>query len=75
MLLAVLLVMAPAAFSQSRDTGAIIGKVTDEQGSPLPGVTLTLTSAKLMGVRTGVSDVQGAFRFPVLPPGVYALKA
>ncbi len=69
------LVLAPALFSQSRQTGAIIGKVTDEQGSPLPGVTLTLTSGKLMGVRTGVSDGQGVFRFPALPPGVYALKA
>ncbi len=72
---ALFLVLVPALFSQSRETGAIIGKVTDEEANPLPGVTVTLTSEKLMGVRTGVTDGQGLFRFPALPPGVYALKA
>jgi hypothetical protein len=72
---ALFLVLAPALFSQSRETGAIIGKVTDEEANPLPGVTLTLTSEKLMGARTGVSDGLGVFRFPALPPGVYVLKA
>jgi len=68
-------VLAPGLFSQSRETGAIIGKVMDEEANALPGVALTLTSEKLMGVRTGVSDGQGMFRFPALPPGVYAVKA
>ncbi|HEX2694445.1 MAG TPA: carboxypeptidase-like regulatory domain-containing protein, partial [Acidobacteriota bacterium] len=74
-LAALFVVLAPALFSQSRETGAIIGKVMDEEANPLPGVTLTLTSDKLMGARTGVSDGQGVFRFPALPPGLYALKA
>jgi hypothetical protein len=74
-LVALLAVLAPVLYSQSRETGAIIGKVTDEEANALPGVTLTLTSGKLMGARTGVSDGQGLFRFPALPPGVYALKA
>ncbi len=74
-LAALLVVLAPALFSQSRETGAIIGKVADEEANPLPGVTLTLTSAKLMGARTGISDGLGVFRFQALPPGVYALKA
>ena len=74
-IVALFLVLAPALLSQSRETGAIIGKVTDEEANPLPGVTLTISSEKLMGVRTGVSDAQGLFRFPALPPGAYALKA
>ena len=74
-LAALFLVLSPMLFSQSRETGAIIGKVTDEEANPLPGVTLTLTSGKLMGARTAISDGQGVFRFPALPPGVYALKA
>jgi hypothetical protein len=73
--IAVLCVFASLAFSQSRETGAVTGKVTDEQGAALPGVNLTLTSASLMGSRTGVSDSEGVFRFPALPPGVYSLKA
>jgi len=63
------------AFSQSRDTGAITGKVTDEEGNALPGVTVTLTSPNLMGVRSVVTDVSGLYRFPALPPGSYQVKA
>ncbi|HEX2695529.1 MAG TPA: TonB-dependent receptor [Acidobacteriota bacterium] len=74
-LLALLLVMSPAVFSQSKETGAITGKVMDEESNPLPGVTLTLTSPNLMGARSVVTDAGGIFRFPALPPGNYLLKA
>jgi outer membrane receptor protein involved in Fe transport len=74
-LLALLLVLSPSLFSQSKDTGAITGKVMDEQGNALPGVTLTLSSPNLMGVRSAVADNTGVFRFPALPPGVYQIKA
>jgi Carboxypeptidase regulatory-like domain len=70
-----ILVVSAFTFSQSRETGAITGKVTDEQGAPLPGVNLTLTGPTLMGTRTFVSDANGDFRFPALPPGTYAVKA
>ncbi len=74
-LLALLLILSPAVFSQSKETGAITGKVMDEEGNPLPGVNLTLTSPNLMGARSVVSDAAGVFRFPALPPGNYLLKA
>jgi outer membrane receptor protein involved in Fe transport len=74
-LLALLLIIPTSVFSQSRETGAINGKVVDDQGNPLPGVTLKLTSPNLMGGRSAISDVNGLFRFPALPPGVYQLKA
>jgi Carboxypeptidase regulatory-like domain/TonB dependent receptor len=75
-LIALLLLLVTAfTFSQSRETGAITGKVADEQGNPLPGVNLTLSGEKLMGTRAVVSDAAGDFRFPALPPGVYSVKA
>jgi len=74
-ILAITLLLAPVAFSQSRETGAITGKAVDEQGGPLPGVNLTLSGEKLMGTRTTVSDATGGFRFPALPSGTYSLKA
>jgi len=70
-----MLLLAPAAFSQSRETGAIRGVITDEQGAPLPGVNVTLSGENLMGVRAFVTDVNGEFRFPALPPGEYEVKA
>ena len=70
-----LLFIAALTFAQSRETGAITGKVADEQGTPLPGANLSLSGEKMMGVRTAVSDSSGLFRFPALPPGVYSVKA
>jgi len=74
-ILAITLLLAPAAFSQSRETGAISGVVTDDQGAPLPGVNVTITGANLMGARSFVTDANGVFRFPALPPGEYQIKA
>src|SRR4030042_2573125 len=70
-----LVFLAPLAFAQSKETGAIVGKVTDEEGSGLPGVTVTITSANLMGTRTSITNPQGEYRFPALPPGEYMVKA
>jgi hypothetical protein len=55
-------------------TGSILIRVTDEQGGAVPGVTVRLTSSALVaGTATGVTDAGGAYRFPSLPPGVYAV--
>lgn len=74
-LLTFLLILTPLVFSQSKETGAIIGAVNDDQGAPLPGVKVTLSSPNIMGTRTVLTDAQGLYRFPALPPGVYIVKA
>ncbi len=53
--------------------GTVLGKVTDEQGGVLPGVTMTLTGPR--GAITAVSDDQGEFRFVGVAPATYVLKA
>ncbi len=73
--LGLVLSLAPAGFPQSRETGAISGTVTEQEGGPLPGVTVTLSSPSLMGTRTFITESDGAFRFPALPPGMYEVKA
>lgn len=72
---ALLLLLSPFVLSQSKDTGAIEGTVTDTDHAPLPGVAVTLTSPNLMGTRSALTDANGLFRFPALPPGTYAVKA
>ena len=57
----------------AQTTGEISGRVSDETGGALPGVTVTATSAALQGARTAVSDGGGQYRFALLPPGDYAL--
>ncbi|HOW85602.1 MAG TPA: TonB-dependent receptor [Candidatus Aminicenantes bacterium] len=71
---AICLLLASLAFPQSRETGAVRGVVTDDQGLPMPGVNVTLSSPNLMGLRTFVTDENGEYRFPALPPGVYKVQ-
>ena len=65
--------LATSAAAQ-RTTGQIIGKVVDESGSVLPGVTVTLRGAGVAGAPTVVTSDTGIYRFPVLPPGTYNLE-
>jgi hypothetical protein len=53
-------------------TGTVTGKITDQQGGVLPGVTVTLTGKT--GAQTQVTDSQGVYRFIGLQPGTYTLK-
>ena len=73
--LLMLFIFSSFIFSQSKETGAIFGAVFDDTDNPLPGVTITLSSLKLMGDRTAVTDPEGNFRFPALPPGDYIIQA
>jgi hypothetical protein len=57
-----------------RTTGEIIGKVTDESGAILPGVTVTLRGAGVAGAPTETTSETGVYRFPVLPPGIYDVE-
>ncbi|MBI2215458.1 MAG: von Willebrand factor type A domain-containing protein [Acidobacteria bacterium] len=53
--------------------GAISGTVVHE-GSPLPGVTITISSPTLQGTRVAVSNVNGDWMFRALPTGDYTIK-
>ena len=66
-----LLVAVTAPAWAQRTTGEIIGKVTDESGAVLPGVTVTLRGPGVAGAPTAVTSETGVYRFPVLPPGTY----
>lgn len=54
-------------------TGKIVGKVTDEEGIPLPGVTVEAESPRLVGKAIGVTDENGFYRLLALPPGTYSI--
>src|SRR5439155_22356209 len=65
---------APAIVAAQRTTGEIIGKVTDESGAVLPGVTVTIRGLGVAGAPTAVTSETGDYRFPVLPAGTYDLE-
>ena len=51
--------------------GRIVGKVADDQGNALPGVTVEALSPRLVGKAATVSDDGGNFRLLALPSGTY----
>jgi Carboxypeptidase regulatory-like domain len=61
------------AVAQAPPTGKFEGKITDDQGNPLPGVAVEATSPVLMGRAAAVSDANGAYRLFNLPSGTYEL--
>src|SRR3954451_5998934 len=66
--------LAPAAAQTGQMFGELVGKVTDDQGGVLPGVTVTLAGPAAMGTPTAVSNEQGRYRFPAVNSGTYTLK-
>ena len=71
--LALALALAADAAWQGRQTGTIRGAAVDSQGLSLPGVTVTVGSPSLHGTRTAVTDINGNYALPQLPPGSYSV--
>jgi hypothetical protein len=73
---AVVLLGPPLALAQIGQTASLTGTVTDATGAILPGATVTVSGEALIGgTRVAVSDENGVYRFPALPPGVYKVMA
>ncbi len=67
--------LAPVTvWGQSAQSATLVGKVTDESGGAMPGVTVTLKSPALQVQQlTTVTGVDGDYRVLELPPGVYSV--
>src|SRR4051794_33333263 len=66
----ILLLTCASAFAQ-QTTGTITGRVVDQQGAAVPGVTVTAKSASTGFTRTETSDAEGVYRLSALPVGQY----
>src|SRR5258707_5062226 len=70
---AALLLTSTAAFAQL-STAQLSGRVTDESGAVLPGVTTTATQTATGFMRNTVTDASGAYILSNLVPGPYRLE-
>jgi outer membrane receptor protein involved in Fe transport len=64
------LVVAPTLWAQN-PTGTLTGRVSDNEGAGVPGVTVSATSPALQGDRQTQTSGNGDYKLPFLPPGVY----
>jgi len=76
LLIAVLACTLVAGVAVSQETtGEIKGYVTSADGATLPGVTVSIVGTDTGLRRSTVTDAQGKFQFPQLPPTRYELTA
>ena len=68
----VLLLTCAPLFAQA--TADLNGRVADESGAVLPGVTVTATQTDTGFARTAVTDGNGVYTMPNLPTGPYRLE-
>jgi hypothetical protein len=64
---------APALAQQT--TGNITGRIVDDQGAAVPGVTVTALNTLTGFTRADVSDAAGVYRLNALPVGTYDVTA
>jgi hypothetical protein len=62
----------PALAQVSTRTGTIFGKVSDDKGGPLPGVSVNLECDSLSVPQSATTGPTGGFRFAAIPPGTCA---
>src|SRR3954467_4568447 len=62
-----------AVFGQAEVTGKITGTVKDDQGQPVSGATVEVTSKGLQLERQATTDDKGEFLLALLPTGAYTV--
>lgn len=71
--LALLTAFATWSFAQA-PTGQITGSVLDPSGAAISGAAVVLTNAATNQKRETVTNEEGLFNMPALPPGTYSLQ-
>jgi hypothetical protein len=74
MAIVAVLLLAGVLSAQAPTAGRIIGTIADDQGAPLPGVTVEAKGPRLVGAAATVSDTNGTYRLLALPPGTYSVS-
>jgi Carboxypeptidase regulatory-like domain len=55
-------------------SGSISGTVTDASGAGIPGAQVTAINTQTGAQRASVTDGDGRYQLPGLPPGIYELR-
>ncbi len=66
--------LSTTSLAAAQGTAELNGRVTDESGAVLPGVSVSATQTETGFSRTDVTDAAGAYVMPNLPVGPYRLE-
>ncbi len=72
-LAAAILTIAVAGPAYAQAVAHIFGKVTDNTGAVMPGVTVTVAGTELQKPLAAVTTQSGTYRFPIVPIGTYSV--
>jgi len=68
----ILLLASHSAWAQA--TATMNGRIVDQAGAVLPGVTVTATNMETGAARDTVTNAEGLYTLPALAPGMYKVK-
>src|SRR6266850_2590390 len=74
LILVALVMSCPVSWAQESASSGIVGQVTDSTRGALPGATVTVTNTGTNAQRTTVTDSEGRFTIPNLPPATYQIR-
>jgi hypothetical protein len=74
LILVALVIGAPMSRAQESASSGIVGQVTDATRGALPGATVTVTNVGTNARRSVVTDTEGRFTIPNLPPATYLIR-
>jgi hypothetical protein len=74
LILVALAASGPLSWAQESASSGIVGQVTDSTRGALPGATVTVTNTGTNAQRTTVTDSEGRFSVPNLPPATYQIR-
>ena len=66
-----LLLVSVAVSAQQSASSGLAGQVTDSSQAAIPGATVTVTNVGTNAQRTAMTDGEGRFSVPALPPATY----
>jgi carboxypeptidase family protein/TonB-dependent receptor-like protein len=75
LLVGFLVLLLPNLLFAQTNAGSLSGRVSDDSGAALPGVTMTATNAATGFNRTVITETDGSYRFASLPIGTYDVTA
>ncbi|MEA2328124.1 MAG: hypothetical protein QOE68_3083 [Thermoanaerobaculia bacterium] len=75
LLVGFLILLLPNLLFAQTNAGSLSGRVSDDSGAALPGVTITASNAATGFNRTVITETDGSYRFASLPIGIYDVTA